>query len=194
MFLADVAAEVVMRDILSDLVVNWDQTGLSIIPTGNWTMHEAGAKVISIAHVDDKRQVTAVLAASAKGAIVPNWGSLSQLLYKGKTPRCHPTIEFPTVWDIWHSHNHWSNEDTMKRYIEKIIIPYVSRKRKELGLQDDHPALAVYDGFCGQTTEEIISILTAHNILTVQIPANCKMHRQIAANGHCHKQAHETSP
>ena len=167
-FLADVAAEVVMRDIPSDLVLNWDQTGLSIIPTGNWTMHEAGAKVVSIAHADDKRQITAVLAASAKGDYL-----CPQLLYKGKTPRCHPTIEFPTGWDIWHSHNHWSNEDTMKRYIEKIIIPYVSGKRKELGLQDDHPALAIYDGFRGQTTEEISSILTAHNILTVQIPANC---------------------
>ena len=80
-----------MRDIPSDLVVNWDQTGLSIIPIGNWTMHEAGAKVVSIAHVDDKRQVTAVLAASAKGDY-----PCPQLLYKGKTRRCHPTIEFPT--------------------------------------------------------------------------------------------------
>ena len=58
-------------------------------------MHEAGAKVVSIAHADDKRQITAVMAASAKGDYL-----CPQLLYKGKTPRCHPTIEFPTGWDI----------------------------------------------------------------------------------------------
>jgi len=42
-----------------------------------------------------------------------------------------------------------------------------------LGLQDTHPALAIYDGFRGQTTDAIFSLLTAHNIYTVQIPANC---------------------
>ena len=99
--------------------------------------------------------------------------SLPSCYTKAKRLRCHPDIEFPTGWDIWHSYNHWSNEDTMKRYIKKIIIPYVSEKRKELGLQDNHPALAIYDGFRGQTTEAISSLLSAHNILTVQIPANC---------------------
>jgi len=62
-FLADVAGVAVMRNIPKDLIFNWDQTGLSIIPTGNWTMHKAGAKVVPIAHSDDKRQITAVLAA-----------------------------------------------------------------------------------------------------------------------------------
>ena len=61
----------------------------------------------------------------------------------------------------------------MKRYLEKIIIPFVSRKRKGLGLQDNHPALAIYDEFRGQTTDAISSLLTAHNICTVKIPANC---------------------
>jgi len=61
----------------------------------------------------------------------------------------------------------------MKRYLEKIIIPFVSRKRKELGLQDNHSALAIYDGFRGQTIYTISSLLTAHNIYTVKIPANC---------------------
>ena len=126
-FLADVAAVAVMRSIPTDLIFNWDQTGLSIIPTGNWTMHNAGAEVVPIAHSDDKRQITAVLAANAKGEYLP-----PQLIYKGKTTRCHPDLKFPAGWDIWHSDNHWSNEDTMKRYLEKVIIPFVNRKRKEL--------------------------------------------------------------
>ena len=66
-FLADIAAEMVMKDIPREMIFNWDQIGLSIIPTGSWTMEREGAKVVSIAHVDDKRQITAVLAVTATG-------------------------------------------------------------------------------------------------------------------------------
>jgi len=67
-FLADVAGVAVMRNIPKDLIFNWDQTGLS---TGNWTMHKSGAKVVPIAHSDDKWQITAVLAANVKGEYLP---------------------------------------------------------------------------------------------------------------------------
>ena len=73
-FLADVTAEVIMNEIPDELIFNWNQTALSIIPTGEWTMHRAGEKVIPIAHPDDKRQITAVLAATLTGMFiyVPN--------------------------------------------------------------------------------------------------------------------------
>ena len=64
-FLADIAAEVVMKDIPREMIFNWDKTGLSIIPTGSWRMEREGAKVVSIAHADDKRQITAVFAVTA---------------------------------------------------------------------------------------------------------------------------------
>ena len=53
-FIADVAAEALFRDIPKEHVLNWDQTGLSILPTGNWTMEKHGAKSVPIAHADDK--------------------------------------------------------------------------------------------------------------------------------------------
>ena len=34
-FLADVAAEVLINYIPKNLIINWDQTGLSLVPTGN---------------------------------------------------------------------------------------------------------------------------------------------------------------
>ena len=67
MFLADIAAETLMNDIPDELIFNWDQTGLHMVPTGEWTMHKNGDKVVPIAHSDDKRQITAVLAATLKG-------------------------------------------------------------------------------------------------------------------------------
>ena len=41
-FLADLAAEVVVKEIPKELILNWDQTGVSIIPTGDWTMEKEG--------------------------------------------------------------------------------------------------------------------------------------------------------
>ena len=150
-FLADITAEVVMNDVPSELIFYWDQTALNYIPAGEWTMHQAGEKVIPITNSDDKRQITAVFAATLSSEYLP-----PQFIYKGKTERCHPQVHFPKGWDIWHSDNHWSNESTMKRYIEKIIVPFVTKKREVMNLEKSHPALALFDGFRGQTTMEIM--------------------------------------
>ena len=88
-FLADVAAEMLFNNIPESLIINWDQTGLSIVPTGDWTMEKEGAKIVPIAHSDDKRQLTAVLAITAAGDYLP-----PQLLYQRKTPKCHPQVSF----------------------------------------------------------------------------------------------------
>lgn len=53
-FLSGNVAEVVMNNIPDSLIINWDHTGLPVVPTGEWTMHQAGDKVIPIAHVDNK--------------------------------------------------------------------------------------------------------------------------------------------
>ena len=37
-FLADIKADV---DIPNDLIFNWDQTGIQLVPTGQWTMNRA---------------------------------------------------------------------------------------------------------------------------------------------------------
>ena len=56
----------------------------------------------------------------------------AQLIYKGKTDRCHPHYQFPLSWDITHSSNHWSTETTMIQYVQNIIIPYVCNVREVL--------------------------------------------------------------
>ena len=90
-FMADIQAEVIMNEIPDDLTVNWDQTPLHIVPTGDWTMHRKGEKIIPLANLDDKRQITAVFAVSINGNYF-----LPQLIYQGKTICCHPKIAAPT--------------------------------------------------------------------------------------------------
>ncbi len=61
----------------------------------------------------------------------------------------------------------------MKEYIERIIVPYVDRKRKELNVPSDQPALAIFDVFKGQQTEDVIRLLQETSIPAVSVPANC---------------------
>ena len=94
-----------------------------------------------------------------------------QLVYAGKTDRCHPAYKFPSDWQITHTENHWSNEKTMLQYIRGVIVPFVHRKREDLSLDDDHTALAIFDHFKGQLTDNITQELEANNIHSVLIPA-----------------------
>ena len=86
---------------------------------------------------------------------------------------CLPHYKLPDGWHITATPNHWSNEVKTKEYIEKIIIPYVKRKRLELKLSADHSALTIFNVFKGQMTEEVFSMLEENNIHVVKVPANC---------------------
>ena len=97
-FLDELVATVSMEEILPELILNWDQTGFKIVPVSSWTMDRSGSKRVEIVGVDDKRQITAVLCGSLMRDFLP-----VQLIYKGKTPRCHPRYQFPRDWHITHS-------------------------------------------------------------------------------------------
>ena len=43
----------------------------------------------------------------------------------------------------------------MMDYIEKILLPYVTDKWKELKLEADYPALVIFDKFTGQGTQSV---------------------------------------
>ena len=61
----------------------------------------------------------------------------------------------------------------MVRYVKKVIVPFLPRKRTELKLEKLHPALAIFDCFRGQSTPSFYALLKKHNIVTVQVPPNC---------------------
>lgn len=137
------------------------------MPSSTWTMEQRGANRVQMIGVNDKRQITAIFCGTLTGDFLP-----VQLVYKGKTTRCHPHFEFPSGWHITHSPNHWSTEQTMLQYIEYIILPYVRQVRERLQLDDDQPAVAIIDNFKGQITEAVTSLLVTNNIHVCLIPAN----------------------
>ena len=148
-----------MEDIPSELVINWDQTGISIVSGSSWTMAPSGSRRVEIVGMGDKRQITAVFAGSLSGDFLP-----PQLIYTGKTPAWHPNgITFPADWHITHTENHWANESNMKDYITKVIVPYIEKIRSQLPQRDvpsPQPALVIFDVFKGQMCQSTIDLLS----------------------------------
>ena len=164
-FLDDVVATVQMEEIPPELILNWDQTGIKIVPSNTWTMDKQGSKRVEVVGVDDKRFITAVFCGSLVGDFLP-----VQVIYRGKTPRCHPRYKFPSDWDITRSPKHWSNEETMIQYVENIIIPYVRCTRG--GFEDDTLTLVIMDNFKGQITTSVTELLETNNIHVCLLPPN----------------------
>ena len=90
------------------MVANWDQSGINIVPSSNWTIEQEGASRVELVRLTDKCHVTMTFAASLSGDFLP-----PQILYQGKTECCHPTFSFPDSYDIWYSPNHWANSGAL---------------------------------------------------------------------------------
>ena len=130
-------------------------------------MAEHKLKRVEVSGIEDKQQITATFAASLSGSFLP-----VQLVYQGKTSKCHPSIDCPNNWHITHSPNHWCNESTMILYVQLIIVSYAQKTRKNLGLPDSQSAMVILDEFKGQTTEQVLNLLKQNNINYVIVPPN----------------------
>ena len=82
-----------------------------------------------------------------------------QLVYAGKTPQYLPKVDFPKNFDITYTENHWCNEAVMIDYVNKILLPYITQKRKQLNLDSLYPSLVIFDHFKGQCTDQFLSLL-----------------------------------
>ncbi len=125
-------------------------------------MEQRGSRRVAIA-AGDKKQIPAIFSGTAAGEFLP-----IQLIYAGKTKRCHPNFTFPSDWSITHSQKHWSIE-----YIEDIILPFVDKTKDILRASSDQPALAIFDHLKGQMTEKVFKVLEKYHIHSILIPPGC---------------------
>jgi len=84
-FLLDIRSLVVMEDIPKELLIDWDQTAMKIVPSSSWKMEKRGTKCVEIAAINDKRQITALFTCTAAGSFLP-----IQLVYEGTAKRSFP--------------------------------------------------------------------------------------------------------
>jgi len=120
-FLFDIQSLIEVEQIPSS---NWDQAAINYMPVSTWIMADEGSKRVKIVGADDKRQITAAFAITPLGDFLAQ-----QLIYQGTTTKCLPSVCFTNGFDITCIENHWSNECTMERYLDKILLPYISTAR-----------------------------------------------------------------
>ena len=88
-FLQDVVTTVEMEEIPSELILNWDQTGIKIVPSNTWTIEKQGTKRVDVAGANDKRQITAVFCGSLVRDFLP-----IQVIYQGNPHAAIPNTSF----------------------------------------------------------------------------------------------------
>ena len=78
-FVYDVKAIVQFAEIPDSLVIDWDHTRMNYVPVSSWTMDEEGKKRVEISGLNDKQQITMVLAVTKNGHYLS-----PQVIYAGK--------------------------------------------------------------------------------------------------------------
>ena len=126
---------------------------------------------MEIVAVDDKRQITAVFAASLTGDLLP-----PQLIYKSTTKRCLPTIKFPATIKFPSLQPQPLVQRDRNEGLPSMRFSFLmsaeSKKSYMLKLHEDCPALVIFHKFTGQGTESLLKLQDNH-IHFVMVPVNC---------------------
>lgn len=162
------------------LVVNIDQTGVHLCPSDHHTFAEKSSKSVGVIGAEDKRQITACVASSMDGDLLP-----LQLIFQGKTDACHPPMTDSAREariHITHTENHWSSSQTMQQWVDFVLLPFVNRKCTELGLPRDSHIILVLDCWAVHLKGEFPSWMADKypQIHVVYVPANCTSTLQVA--------------
>ena len=176
-----IAAHMEMHAVHPSLVVNLDQTGVKLVPSSAWTYEnfKCNSSSVAVVGTEDKRQITACIASSLTGELLP-----LQLIFEGKTERSLPERTAASIASLCHltfSDNHWSSQKTMQQYITEIITPYAETCIRKHRLHADAHVILVLDVWSVHKSEEFRLFLRTHHprIHLVFVPANCTSKLQV---------------
>ena len=158
-------------------MVNTDQTGVHLIPRGGArTWVEKGSKHVLVHGQKDKRQIIVSVSFSANGDLLP-----FQIIFMGTTSRSLSLQNEGRLrceedgWHLIYSGNHWSNLETYKLFVEKILQRYKLKKLLELNSDEDSKLIWLLDCWSVHMSREFIDWIKEvyPTILLVFIPTNC---------------------
>ena len=174
LYIARIAYVCHVHSIPKDLVFHMDETGVHLLPVPTRTLATKGSKVVSIAHGDDKRQVTCVIGGDLAGSLLP-----LQIIYGAGAQNRLPKVE--GVFTTW-SPSHWSTLDTLKQWLDDVLVPVARSKKEALGLDAAHPVLLTWDVYPAHRSSELRDYM--HRVYPwiklVYVPANCTDFLQVA--------------
>ena len=161
-------------------IINWDQTAVLLQQASHYTMADKKEKSVAGTGKEEKRQITAVVASTLNGDLLP-----LQLIFTGQdknkkqekaVPEINPVMQRRIEgWHLTQTYNHWSSLQSMKDYIKKIISPFVRMKGKELKLKAQPHAVLILDCWSVHTSVDFRAWMkeTYPHFHLVYVPAGC---------------------
>ena len=175
-----VSARAAQHNILHPcFIINWDQTAVLLMQAHKYTYHNMREKQVPVIGQEEKRQITAVVASTLDGDLLP-----LQLIFKGQdknkkqqksVPTLHDTDSRRTAdWHLTQTANHWSSLESMKDYVRLIIRPWVQAKGREHIIKYPH-CILLLDCWSVHTSKEFRSwMATAYpSYHLIYVPAGC---------------------
>ncbi|KAF7799758.1 hypothetical protein EIP86_011000 [Pleurotus ostreatoroseus] len=171
-----------LHNIHPDFVINSDQGGVVLIPTGKSTYDVKGIKNVGVFSHEEKRQTTIVLASSMSGNILP-----FQSVWGGSTNSSLPAKDAPRraeadTLGFTYAHGdtrHWSSRQTTKEWINDILDKYLARMRSKHGLPDSAKAILLIDVWpvhiADSNPDDFLPWMrrTHPNIIIIFVPGGC---------------------
>ena len=151
------------HDVPKALCFNFDETGVALGDIGAYTMAPQGAKQVRILGIGDKRQITVVTATAADGVTLPLcviWAG--QFGSKRAIPKASGV---PKDWLLQQTPSHWMTGPACVIYLEKLIVPWVKKRRRDLGLSVSAKALMIMDTYSSHLIPKVREICERENIL-----------------------------
>jgi hypothetical protein len=125
-------------------VGNFDETGVFLFRQSNSTMAQTNVKQVHLVGHGEKRQYTLNNFGTADGDFAP-----LQIIFAGVwgKKRAVPKLNVPIAGLkgslLTQTKDHWQTGESMIEYCEKIVLPFVDRKRRDAGNANGHFLLLV---------------------------------------------------
>jgi hypothetical protein len=131
---------------------------------------------------EDKHQFTVLGSATTDGVLLP-----LQVVFQGKTGQVLPknaatVIAASEGWHLTHSANHWSTQETMRNFVQKVLHPYFEGKCFDLGLNLlTQRMIWLIDYWLVHISAEFRGFMKENfpHILLLFVPANCTFKLQV---------------
>ena len=151
-----------------------------MVPAGARTYEIKGSKQVSIAGIDDKRQITAVVASSLDGCLLP-----LQLIFKGSTDASvppHTDASRTAGFHLTKTQNHWSSQASMQEWCKHILVPWRDKMIQEHNLPNNAAVALQLDVWSVHISKEFREFVGKDHpyIRLVYIPPNCTSKLQVA--------------
>ena len=137
------------------------------MPGDQLTWAETGAKQIPVLGGEEKRAFTVLVSIACDGAVLP-----MQVIYGGKTHHSRPSPTSPNYSDLISNSfilqesgttTYWSNIETMKTFVDKILAPYFKKTKAELKLPPSQKSLWMIDVWSVHRSKEFRDWMGYHH-------------------------------